>query len=219
MRCPHCNVEIRPIEHTSNLGSDKHGIWAIQKLDCPNDDCGRSFFFLLFTKSVLAADGSSRNQTTSILAHPKKSSHSPLAADVPKSYADEYDEACAVLEESPKASAALSRRLLQTLLREEAKVKPADLSNEIDEVLGKNSLPSRLAESIDAIRNIGNFATHPIKSKNSTEIVPVEPGEAEWTLDVLESLFDFYFVQPALLKRKKDALNQKLREAGKPEMK
>jgi uncharacterized protein Smg (DUF494 family) len=49
--------------------------------------------------------------------------------------------------------------------------------------------------------------------------MPVETGEAEWNLDVLESLFDFYFVQPANLKKKKDALNLKLKEAGKPPMK
>lgn len=47
----------------------------------------------------------------------------------------------------------------------------------------------------------------------------VEPGEAEWLLDVLEGLFDFYFVQPANAQRKRDALNEKLKAAGKPGMK
>lgn len=47
----------------------------------------------------------------------------------------------------------------------------------------------------------------------------VEPGEAEWTLDVLESLFDFYFVQPERLKMKKKALDKKLKDSGKPKMK
>jgi hypothetical protein len=74
-------------------------------------------------------------------------------------------------------------------------------------------------ESLDAVRNIGNFAAHPIKSTASGEVIDVEPGEAEWNLDVLESLFDFYFVQPAALRKKQDALNAKLKEAGKPEMK
>ncbi|GAH88068.1 unnamed protein product, partial [marine sediment metagenome] len=41
----------------------------------------------------------------------------------------------------------------------------------------------------------------------------------EWTLDVLESLFNFYFVQPELLKRKREALNKKLKNAGKKPMK
>ena len=47
----------------------------------------------------------------------------------------------------------------------------------------------------------------------------MEPGESEWCLDVLEALFDFYFVQPELLKRKRAALDKKLGEAGKPPMK
>ena len=47
----------------------------------------------------------------------------------------------------------------------------------------------------------------------------MEPGEAEWNLNVLDMLFDHYFVQPALLQKKKDALNKKLQEAGKPPMK
>jgi len=49
--------------------------------------------------------------------------------------------------------------------------------------------------------------------------LPVEPEEADWNLDVLESLFDFYFVSPAILQSKRDELNAKLAEAGKPAMK
>lgn len=44
----------------------------------------------------------------------------------------------------------------------------------------------------------------------------VAPGEAEWTLDALEELIDFYFVLPAVIQKKKDAFNKKLQEAGKP---
>jgi hypothetical protein len=123
------------------------------------------------------------------------------------------------LPDSPKASAALSRRCLQRLLRESAKVKPGDLAKEIQQVIDDGRLPSHLIESLDAVRNIGNFAAHPIKSKSTGEIMDVESGEAEWNLDVLESLFDYFFIQPALLKKKRDALNAKLKEAGKPEMK
>ena len=101
--------------------------------------------------------------------------------------------------------------------RKKGGVKPQDLSKEIKEVMP--SLPSDLSEQIDAIRNIGNFGAHPIKSTNSGEIVEVEDGEAEWLLDILESLFDFYFVRTVIIQRKKAALNNKLIEAGKPPMK
>jgi len=123
------------------------------------------------------------------------------------------------LSDSPKASAALSRRCLQHILREKAHVKKSNLFDEIQEVIDRGELPTHLSGSIDAIRHIGNFAAHPMKSTSSGEVVPVETGEAEWNLDVLEALFDFYFVQPALLEQKKTALNEKLRDAGKPLMK
>ena len=99
------------------------------------------------------------------------------------------------------------------------KVKPGNLADEIQQVIDSGKLPSDLSESIDAIRNVGNFAAHPLKSQNSGAILDVEPNEAEWTLDVLEELFDFYFVHPAQLKKKKAALDQKLKDAGKPPMK
>jgi hypothetical protein len=108
---------------------------------------------------------------------------------------------------------------LQHVLREKAGVKKADLAKEIQEVLDSGKLPTHLAESLDAIRNIGNFAAHPIKSTSSGEILEVEPGEAEWNLDVLEALFDFYFAQPALTARKRAALDAKLKDAGKPAIK
>ncbi|WKZ41554.1 MAG: DUF4145 domain-containing protein [Anaerolineales bacterium] len=140
-------------------------------------------------------------------------------SEVPVNIAKDYQEACLVLPISPKASAALSRRCLQSLLRESAKVRHSDLSNEIQEVIDSGKLTSQLVDSLDAVRNIGNFAAHPIKSKNTGEIFDIEPGEASWSLDVLEQLFDFYYVQPAKISKKREALNTKLKEAGKPPMK
>lgn len=154
-----------------------------------------------------------------VLCYPKGAARAPLAPEVPKPFTYDYLEACAVLVDSPKASAALSRRCLQRLLREEAHVEPGNLADEIQQVLDKGRLPTSLIESLDAIRNIGNFASHPLKSQSSGEVLDVEPGEAEWNLDVLESLFDYYFVQPAVIKKKRDKLNHKLQEAGKPTMK
>ncbi len=98
-------------------------------------------------------------------------------------------------------------------------MKPDDLAKEIEQVIQSSALPSNLAEEIDAVRNIGNFAAHPIKSKQSGEIVPVEPHEAEWNLEVLESLFDHYYVQPAKAQKRRELLDAKLKAAGKPPMK
>lgn len=153
------------------------------------------------------------------MCYPKTSARVPLPPEVTEQFANDYLEACATMADSPKASAALSRRCLQNLLREKAGVKQSDLANEIQQVIDQGKMPSHLLESLDAIRNIGNFATHPIKSRSSGEIIGIEPGEAEWNLDVLEALFDYFFVQPAILQKKRASLNKKLQEAGKPNMK
>ena len=150
---------------------------------------------------------------------PKIKKQKPFPKEIPLDFAQEYYKANEVLMISTKASAALSRHCLQRLLIEKGKVTKRDLVEQIQEVLDSNQLPSHLADDIDAIRNIGNFATHPIKSTNSGTIVEVENGEAEWTLEVLEGLFDFYFVSPEKSKQRKNALNKKLQQAGKPQMK
>jgi hypothetical protein len=67
-----------------------------------------------------------------------------------------------------------------------------DLSKEIQEVLDSRKLPTEIGENLDAVRNIGNFAAHPLKSTSTGEILDVEPDEAEWNLEVLDQLIDFY---------------------------
>ena len=153
------------------------------------------------------------------MAYPRGLAREPVPSDVPKDFAEDYLEACVVLNDSAKASAALSRRCLQRLLREKAGTTKRDLAEQIQEVLDAKVLPSYLADDLDAVRNIGAFATHPIKSTSTGEIVDVEPNEAEWGLTILEGLFDFYFVQPATQQRRRDGLNAKLADAKKPPMK
>jgi hypothetical protein len=215
MRCPHCLTSFFDDPDEQNLGSDRTSSWRLFKRKCP--ECGR--FILSLDEKWNEHPKVPQFHPRVIPCYPKAVSRVPLGPEVPEEFTEDYREACLTLPDSPKASAALSRRCLQHLLRDEAKVKPGSLSNEIQQVLDSGKLPSYLAESLDAVRNIGNFAAHPTKSKASGEIIDVEPGEAEWNLDVLESLFDFYFTQPALLKKKREALNAKLKEAGKREMK
>lgn len=76
-----------------------------------------------------------------------------------------------------------------------------------------------MTDAVDAVRNIGNIAAHPTKNKNTGEIVPVEHGEAEWLIEVIEALFDFTFIQLIKLERRRKELDIKLKEVGKPEMK
>ncbi|MGH2555194.1 MAG: DUF4145 domain-containing protein [Actinomycetota bacterium] len=219
MKCPHCLVEYHSNFDDRYIGKDADADWWVAMDTCPNEDCRRMIAYLV-SGIAMSSPGGPRptDDAQMTLIRPKGISRTPLPSSVPQRFADDYREACLVLADSPKASAALSRRCLQNLLREQAGVKHSDLFNEIQQVIDSGSLPSDLAENIDAIRVTGNFAAHPIKSQSTGEVVPVEPGEAEWNLDVLEELFDFYFVRPAIRAAKRAALNEKLQDAGKPPM-
>jgi hypothetical protein len=106
----------------------------------------------------------------------------PVPTDIPDNVSLDYIEACNVLPISAKASAALSRRCLQTMLHA-AGYKAKDLSKEIDLLLNetdtRKALPHKLRETVDAIRNFGNFSAHPIDDKTTLQVIKVEPHEAE----------------------------------------
>jgi len=171
-----------------------------------------------FSKCSHCGNNSVWHLEKNALIFPKNTTRNFDLTHIPKDIANDYEEACLVISDSPKASAALSRRCLQSILREQGFTKNS-LAQEIQDAIDSNKLPSHICDSLDAIRNIGNFAAHPMKDTNSGAVVPVEPGEAEWNLDVLEALFDFFYIQPSKMKARKDALNAKLKSVGKPEMK
>lgn len=221
MKCPHCMVEIHPdftTEHLSLVDTDGGGVtqeevggrhWSVSYMTCPA--CEEPII-------SLRGEAASKKAVLSFDAYPSSTGRSPAPPEVPAYIAEDYHEAGAVLKASPKASAALSRRCLQTVLRENG-FEQRDLAPAIQAALDSKRLPSAIADNLDAIRNIGNFAAHPMKATNTGEILPVEPHEAEWNLDVLEELFDFYYVQPARAKERRTALDAKLTAAGKPPMK
>jgi hypothetical protein len=151
--------------------------------------------------------------------YPIGANRGSVPPDVPPNIAQDYVEACNALPISAKASAALSRRCLQNMLHAHS-YKAKDLSKEIDLLLNesdpKKALPHKLRETVDGIRNFGNFSAHPIDDKTTLQVIDVEPHEAEWCLEIIEELFEHFYVGPAAAKAKKAALNAKLKAAGKP---
>jgi len=221
MKCPHCNVGIK-VDWDNTTAYVDHDNYAfgteVTTAMCP--DCGKLIVKLVYGHVVHPDDYSaSINQVVwEKIVYPSFSVRS-VENEVPENYKSDFLEATAILNTSPKASAALSRRMLQNILEKEFNITKRSLADEIDEFIHMQGIPSHLAGAIDAIRNIGNFAAHPLKDLHSGEIVDVEPGEAEWLLEVLESLFDFTFVQPKRLNERKEKLNAKLTQLGKPPMK
>lgn len=219
MKCPHCNTGIHTnFAETIFFSYSKPGMfvgWKARYGSC--SECHEAIIYLGVGEAIRQP-----NNAVTIVGNYKERMSEPRGVgrpcpkEVPETLANDFQEAVAVLSISHQASAALTRRSVQQVLRDHGGTTKKDLALQIDEIIATGSLPSALAEQLDAVRHIGNFAAHPLKSTNTGEIIPVEPHEAEWNLDVLEELFDHFFVKPAKSKARKNELNKKLADAGKP---
>jgi hypothetical protein len=153
------------------------------------------------------------------MVEPTTASRGPISVHVPGFISQDYNEACEVLPISPKASAALSRRCLQNILNSLGYI-AKDLAKQIDALLNeadpRKALPLGLHQTVDAVRNFGNFSAHPIDEKTTLQIIDVDPEEAAWCLEILEEMFEHFYERPAVAAAKKAALDAKLTAAGKP---
>lgn len=216
MKCPHCTVSIHEAWETAHIMQHGRGIstWQTAIMQCP--ECKQQIIKLGQGELI---GGNYVAPMEWHLVVPKGSSRGPVSPDVPPAIAEDYRQAALVLTESPKASAALSRRCLQAVLTG-AGYSQKDLAKQIDAVLtetdSRKALPTGVHSILDAIRNFGNFSAHPISDQTTLQVIDVEDHEAEYCLDILDAIFDHYYVKPAEAVRKKEALNAKLAAAKKP---
>lgn len=182
-------------------------IGAVKYVRCPS--CQKPIIYLLLN------DPEDENYEEHLVwPTPQNVFQKSVPEEVPSVLKTDYIEARLVLDLSPKASAALSRRVLQTLIRENEGIRNRTLSQEINTLLEENRLPAYISDVIDGIRHYGNFSAHQSEDLVTGDVIDVEPGEAEWLLEIIEDLFDFYYVRPRKSLMRKEALNKKLIAAG-----
>ena len=213
MECPHClkSIYVKERVQFSNdsvgiavihyAGYDGQHHWWLETIVCPA--CHGLILSMVFSGNVVKSpqgqgvDGFPDEATEQkIPVWPRHTGRPPVPPEVPDEFKRDYQEACLVLADSPNASAALSRRCLQFILREKLGAQGKDLYNEIDWTIKSGNLPSSTVDLLDVPGKIGNRAAHPMLS-DAGMIVDVEPWEAEWCLEVIEALYDHIFVLPA----------------------
>ena len=120
-----------------------------------------------------------------------ESSAKPQPDYIPSQIVEDYYEACRIRDLSPKASATLSRRCLQGMIRDFWEVKDkSNLRQEIEAI--KEKVDTSTWEAIDTVRGVGNIGAH--MEKDVDLIVPVEPEEAQLLIGLIETLFDEWYV-------------------------
>lgn len=200
MICPHCGIMFSPnwkYAH-SDPYTDTDGetyfvsFWyALKIAQCPAEKCkGETVYFGAMNDLEGYAEW---DETTIIMVAPRFATRIPLGHAVPESIATDYREACSVLPISAKASAALSRRVLEAILTDLG-YKDGTLYQKIQGALSADALPQNVTEVIDVVRIVGNASAH---SHNRDGIIAVEPVDAEWLLEIIERFISHFYTQPA----------------------
>ena len=109
---------------------------------------------------------------------------------IPEAIRNDYEEACAIVNLSPKASATLSRRCLQGMIHDFWGIKLKNLNQEITAL--KDNIPADLWSSIDALRQLGNIGAH--MEKDTDVIVDIDPNEAESLIKLIELLMKEWYI-------------------------
>lgn len=114
MKCPHCQTEFHDAIQNLELGDDPDGFWSLERQVCAA--CHRLVLTLVGKETqALAAMAGRRfpgKERARYLVRPRAASRPAPSKEVPEEFAADYGEAAIVLTDSPKSSAALSRRCL-----------------------------------------------------------------------------------------------------------
>ncbi len=196
MDCPHCQAELTAKPHVFALGIDQDGTWQVSSTRCPV--CDR-LIVNLCTK-----------EGCTYPAWPVSSARARLSDDVPEEYSDDYHTAAQIIYFSPEASAAISRRSLHRLLAAEVHAGHGGLAEQIRQATLAPDLPAYLKQALRKLTAVAKLEPDSAKSLHPEALSGVEPGEAEWLLEVLQSLYDLYFVEPARMQRRQDALEESI---------
>ncbi|MCF3641871.1 DUF4145 domain-containing protein [Rhizobium sp. TRM95111] len=118
---------------------------------------------------------------------------------IPAPLREDYYEACLIRDKSPKASATLARRCLQGMIRDFCDISRPRLIEEIRELrrlvdLGQapKGVEVETIDAIDAVRDVGNIGAH--MERDISLIIDVDPGEAQTLIELIELLFQDWYV-------------------------
>lgn len=207
--CPHCQRHVTITNTISgentvlyHENADGRHTLATAFIVCPNPECKKYTLEAQLHESTRAPGGEKLGKTVKHWRLVPPSNAKVFPNYIPQPLIDDYTEACLIKEHSPKASATLSRRCLQGIIRDFWGVKPGRLVDEIEAI--KDKTDHLTWEAIDAVRKVGNIGAHMEKDINL--IIDVDPNEAELLINLIETLFHDWYVNREERKKRLEAI-------------
>lgn len=192
--CPYCN-SVMPL--TSDTLSSRFPSFCSDNETYYSDNIHESSLHINFHKcpkcnnySISANGIGAKTSNINCMIQPK-SLAKQFPEYVPKAVRNDYEEACAIVNLSPKASATLSRRCLQGIIRDFFQISKKNLYDEIDAI--KPNIPAEQWAVLDGLRRIGNIGAHMEKDINL--IIDIEPDEAQKLIKLIELLIQQWYIE------------------------
>lgn len=165
--------------------------FRIYAITCPNHDCKKLTLTVALTDEIYVMhQGHKATKNYQQWQLLPESDAIVLPDYIPVPIQQDYYEACRIRDLSPKASATLSRRCLQGMIRNFFGISESRLKNEIDAI--EEKVDPDVFAAIDAVRNVGNIGAHMEKDINL--IVDVESNEAQLLIELIEQLVEDWYV-------------------------
>lgn len=197
--CPFCNhnatiVDSNYKEHRVEFNNGSKYNWQALKsyvVVCPNPECGEYIMRVSLHDHVELGHNSYKDLSAKKEWNLIPFSYAKVLPEyIPKAISEDYQEACAIRDLSPKASATLSRRCLQGMIRDFFGISKNRHVDEIEAI--KDKVDPATWAGIDAVRKIGNIGAH--MEKDIDLIIDVEPDEAQLLIGLIESLIQDWYV-------------------------
>lgn len=197
-RCPFCNqnATITSNNYSEDLhffhNDNKYGHQQIRSfvIVCPNPDCKEySLQITLHDREMNAPIWKVYSAKRSWKLIPQ-SDAKVLPKYIPAPIVQDYREACAIKNLSPKASATLARRCMQGIIRDFWGISKRRLIDEIDTI--REKVDPLTWGAIDAVRKVGNIGAH--MEADINVIVDVDPEEAKLLIELIETLVQDWYV-------------------------
>lgn len=122
---------------------------------------------------------------------------------IPQQIRNDYTEAYNIQQLSPKASATLSRRCLQGMIRDFFNVHEKSLHKEIDAI--KDKIDPAIWQAINSVRHLGNIGAH--MEQDIDKIIDIDPDEASKLIKLIEFLLEKWYINRHDLEMLLDDIN------------
>lgn len=196
--CPFCNQPVTITDEDVVDGStvldlentEGRQLLASRFIVCPNPECKKYALEVKLGKSHRSYGKEYHEGSITTWSLIPQSKAQSFPKYIPAVILSDYNEACLIKDLSPKASATISRRCLQGIIRDYWKVEPGKLNNEIQQIKGR--VEQLTWQAIDAVRGVGNIGAHMEEDVNL--IVDIEPNEAELLIELIETLLKDWYI-------------------------